>query len=524
MYFQISASIADSHAELADAAKCIDAVMDECTQRSLIRGHLLARSSGVDVNQIDAALELFADDPAFTAVEVIECEGCGAVEKPADIQKMIVEYGAYTCSRCDRSVDAESFRADDYCAAYYFEPDAAKRMETPLAIPPVVNPPVAPTPGMDEPVDHELTTEEVQIVTELFESCFDSADAVMDFVLESCTRPISREIETRNKRSAIRSLREKAHNHALLGEVLVDLAKEFPNKQAYILAVAAKIQDKYVQVSDAYEQKALSLTASAEEPSLNLGRTAFLEKATSLNPFLNLGDLRKWCEHAESRVCRVRSDGDDYGTGFLVGPDLVLTCFHVVKDFISTHERKYLSVCFDPTIDIETATAINIDSDWDIPFSKVSETDLRDNFGVPEPDELDFALLKLTEGPGETRGFFQLRDNVRLPRVGEPILIAGHPGPYAPLQELKFSMAAPGFEKVNKNQTRLIYKTSTLEGSSGSPVFDRQFRLIGLHHNRGEQDGRFYANNRGIPIKTIAKYLAKSTWADLPEIQRVTTG
>lgn len=78
-------------------------------------------------------------------------------------------------------------------------------------------------------------------------------------------------------------------------------------------------------------------------------------------------------------------------------------------------------------------------------------------------------------------------------------------------------MAAPGFESINENQTRMIYKTSTLKGSSGSPVFDRQFRLIALHHNRGEEGDKFFKNNRGIPVAKIVSQLRESKWKDIPE-------
>lgn len=511
MFFQISANIANSNAELVAAVEYIDAAMDECTMRSLIRASVLARSSGIDTNQIETALELFLKSNAFTVVNSLECEGCSAVAKLDDVREAIEEHAAFHCSRCDHSLNANSFDADVYVAVYYFDPALAKRIETQPEIP--SHKPEDDRPGKED-ANHDLSPAEVKVITELFESCFDSPDAVMDFVLESCARPLSHEIETRTTRSAIRTLREKAHNQALLGEVLVDLASEFENKRGHILAIASHIQDKYDQVRKSYAEKALALTTNAIEQSLDLGRPDFLEKATSLNPFLDMTELQQWCEQAVSRVCRVRGDGEDYGTGFLVGPNLVMTCFHVVQDFVDADQREFLSVCFDAASENDAPTVIAIDPGWDIPFSKSSEMDLRDNPGIPAAGELDFALLKLTDDIGEDHGFFQLRDNIRTPRVGEPILIAGHPGPTAPLQELKFSMAAPGFESINENRTRMVYKTSTLKGSSGSPVFDRQFRLIGLHHNRGEKDGRFYANNRGVPIKTICKYLEESTWPD----------
>ena len=161
---------------------------------------------------------------------------------------------------------------------------------------------------------------------------------------------------------------------------------------------------------------------------------------------------------------------------------------------------------------------IAIDADWDIPCSEPSVADQRGTDQLPAAGQLDFAILRLDSSVGHNRGSFSLDETRLLPRVGDPIMIADHPGPTFPLQRLKFSMAAPGYVGVNANETRMIYKTSTSKGSSVPPVFDRKFRLIGLHHNRGEQGDQFFKNNRGIPIGKIVSYLRESRWNDVREI------
>jgi hypothetical protein len=87
------------------------------------------------------------------------------------------------------------------------------------------------------------------------------------------------------------------------------------------------------------------------------------------------------------------------------------------------------------------------------------------------------------------------------------VLVVQHPGTghdNPPQHPLKVTIA-PGFEGPNGNGTRLIYTPSTLEGSSGSPVFGPDFRAVALHHNRGEQadEAGLVKNNRGIPLALI---------------------
>jgi hypothetical protein len=48
------------------------------------------------------------------------------------------------------------------------------------------------------------------------------------------------------------------------------------------------------------------------------------------------------------------------------------------------------------------------------------------------------------------------------------------------------------------------YDTNTDHGSSGSPVFNREFRIVALHNSSGAGSDMF---NQGVPMKHIGEEL-----------------
>lgn len=268
-------------------------------------------------------------------------------------------------------------------------------------------------------------------------------------------------------------------------------------------------------------------TASIESHGMDVAGA--LEKLTSPgNPFMDTTLLARWLIRSERQVCRVRC-GAELGTGFLVAPDLVMTCYHVVQGYLDeTVSAAQVGVLFDyrrgPNGDQPTedpAAWVGIDGDWTVPFAPYSTADITLE-GEPADDELDYAILKLRvavghEPPGdgsEPRGWIDMTQDAALPAPREPILIVQHPGvPGAkpPAQQpLQIAFATPGFVGPIPNGTRVAYKPSTLPGSSGSPVFDRTFAAVALHHNRGQIDPaavNLVHDNRGIPLERIRAHL-----------------
>jgi hypothetical protein len=274
-------------------------------------------------------------------------------------------------------------------------------------------------------------------------------------------------------------------------------------------------------------------TASFESNGLDVGGA--LERLTITgDPFVDTTFLAKWIIRVERQVCQVRC-GKEHGTGFLVAPDLVMTCYHVVMDHLKgSVDAKDVQVKFDyrrtaPNAEPSTTGPwLNIDPVWDIPHSPYSQADITLK-GEPKEDELDFALLKLKHPAGHEppagedgkRGWVDLSAEPQIPEKQAPIMIVQHPErdhkppPQMPLQ---IAFATPGFESLNSKETRIAYTPSTRPGSSGSPVYDGTLQVVALHHNRGQihpEAKDLVKNNRGIPLNKIRAALDDDVRAQL---------
>lgn len=65
------------------------------------------------------------------------------------------------------------------------------------------------------------------------------------------------------------------------------------------------------------------------------------------------------------------------------------------------------------------------------------------------------------------------------------------------------------------DEERIQYLTDTLPGSSGSPVFNSNWELIGLHSKGGNvcepRTGKVFFRNEGINIRAIEKFIKDET-------------
>jgi len=211
---------------------------------------------------------------------------------------------------------------------------------------------------------------------------------------------------------------------------------------------------------------------------------------------------------AMQRTALIEVAGIQRGTGFLVGPDLLLTAAHVIDarrwppapapeacavfDYVAESGRSMAeSGVRVPVVDfIEASLPTDAEiaatpADWDAP-----------------PDHLDFALLKLGYAVPPERGVVGCRGVYQLDRTAynfpaSPVLfVLQHP--VGQFQRLTWIRTAP---TRNTAGTRIRYGGNTLPGSSGSPVIDVRGRLVALHHY--SQGGV----NQGVPISVIADTL-----------------
>lgn len=259
-----------------------------------------------------------------------------------------------------------------------------------------------------------------------------------------------------------------------------------------------------------------------------LARTRLESIIQEKNGFLDVNKWRTRLGEIEPQVCRVEfrvsQSTTPNGTGFLVGPDMVITNYHVIKpvmdkrykpsDVVLRFDYKRMS---DGTT-LNRGTTFNLaQTDWLIDYSPYSPLDLQPGQGtqVPQPDQLDYALLRVDNEPGNqavggdkaepgapARKWIEVSE----PKAEDfnpesPLFIVQHPEG----EPLKLAFDTDSIINVNANKTRVRYKTNTEAGSSGSPCFNINWELTALHHSGEPNFNPTY--NQGIPFAAINNLL-----------------
>lgn len=272
-----------------------------------------------------------------------------------------------------------------------------------------------------------------------------------------------------------------------------------------------------------YSDLGFALVAAADVPKLiggSLQRTV-RERA-------GFADFGKWLDKFmayKGQVCRIEDSGRDLpplGTGFLVGPDLVLTNFHVVQAYVAAGgDRAGLACRFDYAVESSgtndgTLKALADGAAWLIDSSPFSAVDPGDRGGLPTLDELDYALIRLKEPAGADvvagggkRGWIAASKMPPVPAADDTCFIVQHP------KGEPVKLAVGAFMLRNDNGTRIRYDANTEPGSSGSPCFDAKLDLVALHHGGGPDTKKLAPFNQGIPIRMILDRLSKVP--DMPQ-------
>ena len=249
-------------------------------------------------------------------------------------------------------------------------------------------------------------------------------------------------------------------------------------------------------------------------------------RIVATNPELDILVWRQRLAAIECQVCRVECPaGQAWGTGFLVGPDVVLTNWHVIDFFrrngldpagiVLRFDYKVLS----DNVAVSPGKIWKLAPAWELDASPPSARDKEaDPVHDAAPDELDHFLLRVDGEPGREllhtgdpmpreRGWVHVPPAAAAPVANTWLAIVQHPDG-RPMQIAIDSQAIVG---TTANGTRVRYRTNTLPGSSGSPCFDAHWNWIALHHSG---DPKYPTNvpgarrNQGIPVPALVALLA----------------
>jgi len=203
----------------------------------------------------------------------------------------------------------------------------------------------------------------------------------------------------------------------------------------------------------------------------------------------------------------------ELGSGFLISPRLFLTNQHVVTDAAAA-----------------LATQVTFDREWDALGRPVATTTYRLDpaaFNLFSKDsELDYALVALGDrntgsADPEQLGCCPISDSPDRHVLGMNVNIIQHPHGWPKMITIRNNLLTARTDRT------LLYETDTEQGSSGSPIFNDDWEIIGLHHwgapflERQDDQGHQISKNvnEGVRISAIYRDL-KTRLPTLTEPQR----
>lgn len=211
-----------------------------------------------------------------------------------------------------------------------------------------------------------------------------------------------------------------------------------------------------------------------------------------------------WLEkalRASRAVCRVVCADGELGTGFLTREGYIFTNNHVLPDAAAARDARI-------EFNYETDLSGNVKS------RTTYQLDATDFISSP-PDQFDFAKVKVVDNPKQPLsqwGFVDF-DTSAVPTVGESVTIIQHP------KGEDKQIALNANEVFSTWNQHVFYETDTEPGSSGSPVFNSDWKVVAIHHaGKRDDEGGMQINargdrrgaNRGILFGQIFDFIEKN--------------
>jgi V8-like Glu-specific endopeptidase len=288
--------------------------------------------------------------------------------------------------------------------------------------------------------------------------------------------------------------RSDTGENALVLFILVLAERQDENTHCYklLLQLASEIDREINQPHEIFPEKlSQEFISNRLESIRDKNRANYLDNIFLKNALL-----------ASRSVCRLEWHKRGVGTGVLVADDLILTSYHVIKTNKCPDIETRLGQC-----EIRFG-AIRMED------GGISAGNLVVKFAPANPlvlfsdvDDLDFALLRLSRPIKDNHAIGIAKFSVEPITIGQSANIVHYPLGGAQQFSLRNN------EIISFDNKRFYYLSDTDEGSSGSPVFNDDWKVIGIHRAGAllekNSGNKVLEGNQGIPFVSISESIQK---------------